>query len=441
MAAADTRVVAVEVIKQLQTQGGTLTSLLPAAQQRVPEADQALLQALCYGLARWSVQLREVVDQLLDKPLKRKDLDVYLVLQIGILQLAHMRIASHAAVNLTVQCAVKLGKPWARGLINAVLRNYQRRADELEVELSDAARSAHPLWMLDTFKKDWPADWAAIVRSGNRQAPMTLRVNTQRQSRTDYLQRLQQAGMAASCHPYAIDALVLSVPVAVERLPGFMQGDVSVQDAAAQLAARFLQRQDGICTNEFAGRMLDACAAPGGKTAHLLELAQWRSVTAIDRDPVRLNRLEATLDRLQLKQPVTLVSADAADLEQWWDQQQYSAVLLDAPCTGTGVIRRHPDIKMLRRANDVAPLLAAQQRLLDTLWRVVAPGGCLLYATCSILQAENAQQISQFVARTPDACCVGLDESFGQSVSMGLQILPGVEDMDGFYYAMLVKDA
>lgn len=433
---------AVQVITQLLTRGGSLTRLLPAAQQRVATADRALLQAYCYGLARWSTRLAGVVDQLLKSPLRRKDLDVYLLLQLGVFQLAYMHTAPHAAVNATVAATAGLGKPWARSLVNAVLRNYQRRTDSLIARLSPAARLAHPQWLLELLQSDWPHHWQAIVEANNQQPPMTLRVNSRQSGIDAYLECLLAAGQTASPVAAAPQALILAKPVAVDLLPEFESGSVSVQDAAAQLASRILT--DACPTG---GRLLDACAAPGGKTAHALESGHWQSVVALDNDESRLQRVRDSVLRLALARQLVTHCADALQVDDWWDGQPFDAILLDAPCTGTGVIRRHPDIKLLRRTEDVVSLAQQQLSLLRALWPTLAVGGHLLYATCSVLKAENENLLAQFLSNTDDAEHLdplaentAADRSgWGEARPVGRQIFPGAENMDGFYYALVVK--
>ncbi len=418
------RLVCIQLMLELQTRGGSLTRLLPIAQARVAESERSQLQAWCYGFARYSAELEGLVDQLMDKRLKKKDQDIYLLLQLGVLQLRHTSTAEHAAVDECVKLVKRLKKPWAKGLVNAVLRNYQRRVEELESQLNDSQRHNHPQWLLERFKADWPDQWQAICAQNNTQGPMTLRVNTQRQSTEAYLERLVQQTMAAVVVEGAPEALQLTQPAPVHQLPGFAEGDVSVQDGAAQMCAQKLMEYIPA-----GGRLLDACSAPGGKTAHILELKHFTHVTALDQDPDRLTRVQETLTRLNLDNDVVLKAADARQLDDWWDQKPFDAILLDAPCSGTGVIRRHPDIKLLRRPTDIAPLVAIQAQLLDELWRTLSDQGVLLYATCSILKKENEEQVQAFLARTPDASLVVETQ----------QLLPGDNGMDGFFYAPIVK--
>lgn len=446
MAGIEVRVATVKLILQLES-GGSLTRLLPDAQQKLAEGDRALLQAFCFGMARWSGQLSGIVDGLLAKPLKAKDNDIYLLMQLGVFQLLHTRVAPHAAVNSTVSVVKSLGKPWAKGLVNAVLRNFQRQSESLVSALDEPASLSHPQWLLTHFKKDWPALWQQIVEQGNRQAPMILRVNQLQNSTSEYLDTLKAANIAASPVPELDSAIMLDSPVPVFALPGFELGSVSVQDGAAQIAASLLCDEsvgDGSVRSSrkmVAGkRLLDACAAPGGKSAHALERGAWSEVVALDSDAERLKRVEQTVDRLNVSERCTLVCADASDTQSWWDGKFFDAVLIDAPCSATGVIRRHPDIKLLRRADDIEALVETQRAILSSLWQVLAPGGKLIYATCSILKDENERQIEWFLQQHQDAAEHPIAISFGEKRSAGsVQLLPGEKGFDGFFYSVLIK--
>ena len=433
MSGQDVRVAAVKVMQQLHTGGGSLTRLLPTAQSKVADSDRALLQAMCFGMARWSYRLSGLVDSLLDKPLKRKDQDIYLLMQLGVYQLAYTRVAPHAAVDTTVAAVKKLGKPWAKGLVNAVLRNYQRQTATLEGGLNEVSNLAHPDWLLEHFKNDWPENWERIVDQNNQQATMTLRVNERHHSAEQYKAVLDNYELQANLVDDVPSALVLEHPSSVHDLPGFVDGHVSVQDAAAQIAASLLGKGSG-------KRLLDACSAPGGKTAHALEFGDWQQVVALDHDAERLQKVGETLDRLALSDRAILHSADAADLDSWWDKQAFDSILLDAPCSGTGVIRRHPDIKLLRRASDIDELVKTQQALMHALWSTLKVGGHMLYATCSILKAENEHQLSWFTKQHSNAKQIPLSLGVGRVTETGcVQILPGEQGMDGFFYALLEK--
>jgi 16S rRNA (cytosine967-C5)-methyltransferase len=402
--------------------------MLAALQQ----SERALTQELCYGVLRYYPRLAYLAARLLNKPLKRKDLDVQQLILIGLYQLIYLKVPAHAAVAETVAATRLLGKDWAAGLVNALLRGFQRGAVQLlaQADADPVARYAHPHWWLAQLQSDWPAHWQDILDANNQRPPMTLRVNARRGSRDDYAAQLQAAGIIAHPVPPAPQALTLEKPVDVTQLPGFSGGAVSVQDAAAQLAAPLLNLAPG-------QRVLDACAAPGGKTAHLLESEPLLQVQALDSDAQRLTRVQETLARLQLA--ADLRHGDAASPQDWWDGKAFDRILLDAPCSGSGVIRRHPDIKLLRTAQDIVTLAQQQRRLLDALWPLLAQGGILLYATCSVLMAENQHNLAQFLAAHSDACEQPIGADWGHAQTPGRQLLPGENGMDGFYYARLMK--
>lgn len=427
------RAVAARVLQQVIYGGESLTEALqqPTVQQVVPQ-DQALLRDLCFGSLRWHERISEILAQLLSKPMKAADKDVECLLRIGLYQLIYQRTPDHAAVNETVKAVKKLRKQWAEKLVNGVLRNFLREQVNVlaKVDQQDTARYAIPAWLLARIREAWPNDWQNVLTASNTHAPMTLRVNQQQGTTAAYLAELLAAGISAETLEAVPSALVLHKAVGVEQLPRFAEGAVSVQDAAAQLAAWLLPCEAGM-------RVLDACAAPGGKTAHLLERTADLHLTALDSSEARLQRVHENLQRLNLT--ATVIAADAGDVGQWWDGKAFDRILLDAPCSATGVMRRHPDIKVLRRDTDIAALQQEQARLLPALWSTLKPDGLLLYATCSILPDENAHQIASFLAQQADAECVALSGEWGRAVSVGRQILPSDAGMDGFYYALLRK--
>ncbi|MEX0899142.1 MAG: 16S rRNA (cytosine(967)-C(5))-methyltransferase RsmB [Gammaproteobacteria bacterium] len=404
-------------------QGESLADALPPLLQALPERDRGLAQELAYGTVRWRVQL----DALLEPLLARRPSNAYIaaLLAVGLYQLRRTRIPEHAAVSATVAAAPQR----LRGLVNAVLRNAQRRAAELDAAIAEdpVAQSAHPRWLLDRLRHDWPDDWAAVVAANNEPAPMTLRA---RDDRDAYLEMLAAARIPAVPAPHAPTGVVLADAVAVSRLPGFSEGRVSVQDAAAQLAAGLLDAAPG-------SAVLDACAAPGGKTCHILEREPTVALTAVEIDAQRALRIDESLERLGLAARV--VVADAAQPDGWWDGVPFDRILLDAPCSATGVIRRHPDIRALRRPSDIAALVKRQRTLLAALWTPLADGGRLVYATCSVLRAENDDVVAAFVAANADARIEPIDTGWGRQTDYGRQILPGQDGMDGFYYACLRK--
>lgn len=423
------RAIAAGLIGELLQQHGSLSGALDAI--NLPERDRAWLQALCFEVMRHLPTLQALINPLLNKPLKARDQDVYALLLMGICQLRYMRVAEHAAIHETVEACTDLHKAWAKGLVNAVLRQYQRRCDELEAALSPAAAAAHPEWLWKAIHRHWPEQADAIIACNNSHPPMTLRVNRRQESRAAYRDRLDHAGIAATACPYTPDGLRLSTPVPVDALPGFHQGDASVQDESAQLAALLLPAQPGL-------RVLDACAAPGGKTGHWLEIEPQLAMTALDMDASRLRRVEENLQRLDFMN-VILHTGDLGNPASWWDGILFDAILLDAPCSGTGVIRRHPDIKLLRKASAIQELVEEQRVLLASAWSMLKPGGTLLYSTCSILPEENAVQIDTFLRATPDAHEEPISADWGIACSHGRQILPGEHGGDGFYYARLQK--
>ena len=426
------RAVAATVLGQVLGAGHTLTAVLPPALHRVTPRDRGFLQELCYGVCRWQPQLQRLMDALLERPLDAREPVVRALLLIGLYQLHRLEMPSHAAVSETVAAARALGKPWAVGLTNAVLRAFlrQRSALLLQIEADPSARLAHPAWLLTRLQQDWPQDWAAIAAANNAHPPLTLRVNQQRSNRETYQRQLENHGHRAEPSIAAPLALTLDQPVDPITLPGFAEGWASVQDAAGQLAAPLLAAAPGM-------RGLDACAAPGGKTAHWLEMTPHLKLTALELAADRLERVRDNLQRLGLT--ADLVHGDATQPATWWDGQPYDRILLDAPCSATGVIRRHPDIKLLRRETDLAALAARQVALLTALWPLLRPGGWLLYATCSVLRQENEQVITAFLATQPDASERPLPVTWGRALLRGRQILPGEAGMDGFYYALLVK--
>ncbi|SFH29969.1 16S rRNA (cytosine(967)-C(5))-methyltransferase RsmB [Modicisalibacter xianhensis] len=428
------RVAAARALVPVLTGKGSLATLDDSV---VPARDRAFLRALCYGVCRTLPRLEALAAELLRSPFKARDTDVKALLLLGIHQLLYLRVPPHAAVGETAGAARLLNKEWATKVINGCLRRLQRESETLQARVDSDTHVAllHPVWLMRSLRQAWPDDWQAIAEANNRPGPMTLRVNRRLTTRDAYLQRLEQAGKPATPCTYSADGLTLETPCDISELPGFADGEASVQDEAAQLAASLLapalQQRSG-------ARVLDACCAPGGKAAHLLE-AYDVALTAIDNDASRLARVAATLGRLN--QTAHLKHADASELD-WWDGEPYDAILLDAPCSGTGVIRRHPDIKQLRRPSDIRDLASLQARLLDNLWQTLAPGGTLLYATCSVMQEENANAIEAFLSRTPDArASTPTDVAWGRAAGAGRQLLPRIDGHDGFFYARLEKSA
>ncbi|MDF0733474.1 16S rRNA (cytosine(967)-C(5))-methyltransferase RsmB [Pseudomonas entomophila] len=429
------RLAAARALAAVLSGKASLNSSLPAQLDKVEERDRGLVQDLAFGTARWQPRLELLAAQLLQKPFKAADADVQALLLVGLYQLFYTRIPAHAALGETVGCADKLKKPWAKGLLNAVLRRAQREGEALlaEMERDPVVRTAHPRWLQKALKAFWPDQWEAICAANNAHPPMILRVNRRHHSRDAYLALLAEAGIGASPCRYSRDAIVLDAACDVRGLPGFADGWVSVQDEAAQLAADLLELAPG-------QRVLDACCAPGGKTCHLLEAEQGLGeVVAIDLEAKRLARVRENLDRLKLD--AQLIACDARDTASWWDGKPFQRILLDAPCSATGVIRRHPDIKLTRQADDIPALAALQGELLDALWPTLEVGGMLLYATCSSLPTENTEVIDAFLARTPGARELDLATEAGLRQPHGRQLLAQEGGHDGFYYAKLIKIA
>ncbi len=414
--------------------GRNLDAELTAVWRQIPADNphqRALVQDLCYGVLRYKGALDAMLAPLLTKPLRDERLRQ--LLRIGLYQLLHTHAAPHAVVDQAVQACVALPAPAAKGLINAVLRSFLRRKTELQAasQQTDEGRYSYAPWWINKIRKQYPIEFANILQAGNQHAPMTLRVNPRRISRDDYLARLATAGIVSSA--LETHAVVLEKPMPVQRLPGFSDGEVSVQDASAQRAAPLLDAQNGM-------RVLDACAAPGGKTAHILELADV-ALTALDNDAARLPRIEANLQRLQLK--ASVLCGDAADPAAWWDGVPFDRILADVPCSASGVTRRHPDIKWTRRESDIAQFAARQQAVIDGLWRLLAAGGKFLYVTCSVFREENHTQIERFMERHADARLQALPrDEFPADNDLNAQpagqILPDAVH-DGFYYALMQK--
>lgn len=431
---ANGREAALEALVQILGRGRTLTSCLPEVSNRITDSrDRSLAQELAYGVLRWLPQLDAILARQLKKPLSGRHLDIRAALLLGLYQLVHTRIPAHAAVAETVALGAMPNKPWAKGLINGVLRSYLRNRVPTMADLGrqQEALYAHPRWLIDATHRAWPQAWNNILAENNQRPPMTLRANARRNDRTTYLKQLAAANIDAYAAPHTPHGITLAAPSDVNALPGFAEGLVSVQDGAAQLAAPLLDLKPG-------QRVLDACAAPGGKTAHMLECEpQLASLLAIDHDTQRLEQINNTLKRLGLR--AELAVGNAAVPKTWWNGDPFERILLDAPCSATGVIRRHPDIKVLRRPDDLGPLIEHQATLLEALWPLLAHGGLLLYATCSVLPQENTAQIARFLAQHPDARERGIDAPWGHAVTPGRQILPGADGMDGFFYALLEK--
>ncbi len=434
MARDTTRPIAVKVLSQLLQQHGSLTTLLDKFNQQESIEKKALVQALCYGLCRHYEQLIFIAGLFLQRPLRKKDQDVYCLLLIGIYQLFFMRMPDYAVINECVAACGQLNKLWAKKLVNAVLRSVQREAESLkfQIDASINTKYSHPSWLVDALQHDWPEHYLEILSANNNQAPMTLRVNISKTSVKHYQNSLDELQVDAKPGSLVNTSLILNEAIAVDHLPGFQQGLVSIQDEASQLAAALLdpQAEDTI---------LDACAAPGGKSCAILERAPGAALFAVDNDAVRLKRVEENLQRIGAT--ANLVLNDILQQAKNWQQTQqfFDRILLDVPCSATGVIRRHPDIKLLRRPEDIKRLQLLQAEILKQVWPLLKPKGVLLYSTCSVLKAENSDQIANFIEHTEDVIELVLPEGLGLHCEHGRQLFPRTGSHDGFYYALLQK--
>lgn len=428
----DTRALAARALAAVALRGVSLREAMEREAPKLNDArDRALLMALVADGARWWLRFDPALDRLLARPLRQKDPAVHALLVLGLVQLEVLELADYAAVAATVEAVRALKRPQLAGLVNAVLRRWQReRATHLAaLDAQPETRHAHPHWLAAQLVQDWPQQAEAVMAADNREPPLMLRVNRRRTTREALAERLRLDGQTAEPHAWLADALVLPHSVDVTRLPGFADGLFAVQDGAAQVAADLVDAQPG-------QRVLDACAAPGGKACHLAERADL-DLTALEFDPRRAERIRDNLRRLRLD--VRLRIGDAGAPQRWWDRQPFDRILIDAPCSATGVLRRRPDVRLHRRASDIAALNAQQQRLLAALWPLLAPGGRLVYATCSLLRAENEGIVAPFLAEHPDATALPFTLPVGQRATVGWQILPGDGDLDGMYYAVLTK--
>lgn len=428
----DTRALAARALADIALGGASSREILARMAPRLDDPrDRALLSALVQAGARWWLRFDAALEHLMDKPLRRKEPAVHALLVLGLVQLDVLELPAYASVAATVQAARALGRPRMAGLVNAVLRRWQREGDGLRelLQADPVARWSHPAWLIGAIERDWPGQAGTVLDAANREAPLTLRVNVRRSTREALLEHLRSAGVPAHAHPALADAVVLGASTDVTRLPGFAEGRFAVQDGAAQLAADLLDLAGG-------QRVLDACAAPGGKACHALERADV-ALTAVEREARRLPRIGENLARLGLRARV--LEADAAAPASWWDGTPFDRMLIDAPCSATGVLRRRPDVRLHRRATDIESLQALQRKLLDALWPLLAPGGRLVYATCSLLRAENEAVVAPFLSRHADAASIPLDLPVGRAAGPGWQVLPGDADLDGMFYAAIGK--
>ena len=428
---AATRMLAARVLAQVFTRGRSLKAELAWALPKLADTrDRALLEALCFAVLRRRSTYDAALASWMQKPLSARDADLRTLLMVGFAQLDVLELPAHAALSATVDAARALGRERQAGLVNAILRRAQREGFPVQ-----PPRDAFPTWLSESIERDWPDQAEAIFAASLQPAPLWLRVNRQQGDRAASLAALEAAGIAAEAGPVSADAIRLASSAAVNQLPGFNEGALSVQDLSAQCAADALAPPQG-------ARVLDACAAPGGKSAHLLERDPSLRLLALDIDARRLARVKDTFARTGVGADAQVKVADASDPGSWWDGVPFDAILLDAPCSATGIIRRQPDVMFHRRAEDVDALVGVQARLLEACWSMLRPGGVLLYATCSILRAENVDQVQAFLKWHPDASADALDDGFGiDCAGVARQRLPGDDGGDGFFYARLLKSA
>jgi 16S rRNA (cytosine967-C5)-methyltransferase len=425
------RVIATKVLLQVLQDRKSLTSAFTNVD--LQHTQMNLVKELCFGVCRWYFRLTALAEGLLDKPLKAKDQDIYILILLGLYQILYLRVPEYAAVVETVEAARILKKVWATKLVNGILRAFLRQRQILlaKVDNTLVGRYAHPEWMTKVILTAWPKNGEAILSANNQHPPLCLRVNQQQMSQAAYLQSLAAAGIEAV--GIAEWGVVLAQPQDITQLPGFAAGQFSVQDSAGQFAASLLLLEAG-------QRVLDACAAPGGKTTHILEMQpNLAEMVVLDKEPARLERVKENIKRLGLKGVLRYQAVDAGQVAAWWDGQLFDRILVDAPCSGTGVIRRHPDIKLLRTPEDIVTLVQQQQLLLKSLWPLLRPGGILLYATCAIFPAENEQVMQAFLLAHADAEEFIIEAEWGVAKQVGRQIITGEQGRDGFYYARVRK--
>ena len=430
----DTRALAAKGLAEVALRGASLREVMERSAPKLADPrDRALMMALLSEGARWWLRFDAAVDAMLAKPIRHKDPAIHALLVLGLVQLEILELSDYAAVAATVEATRALKRPALAGMVNAVLRRWQReRATHIaRLDAEPTTRHAHPAWLAAALQRDWPAQAGVVMAADNGEPPLVLRVNRQRSERAAFLARLQASGHEASAHPWLADAVVLPHSTDVTRLPGFDDGAFAVQDGAAQVAADLADLRDGL-------RVLDACAAPGGKACHLLERARI-DLTALEFDAKRAERIRDNLMRLRLDAKV--VVGDAGAPPAAWKKQPFDRILVDAPCSATGVLRRRPDVRLHRRESDIAAMGVQQRRILAALWPLLAPGGRLVYITCSVLRAENEAVVSELLAAHDDAEAVAFTLPVGQAAAVGWQILSGDGDLDGMYYAVLQKKA
>lgn len=412
-------------------------ALLSIQKYSLNEQNKAFVHAIFFGVLRTIYQLTFIGKQLLKKPLKAKDQDILYLLYIGIYQIHFMHTPSHAAVFETVAAAKSFKKEWAKGFLNGTLRNFERNQEKILALCGQdiVAHYNHPLWLIHALQQAWPTAWQTCLLANNELPPLTLRINKTKISPANFCIELQKHNISAYLLPFVSTGVVIENPIDITLLPGFTLGWFAVQDGAAQLAPHFLQLKPGL-------RILDACAAPGGKTCHVIETEpNVDKIIAVEINPSKITRIQENIKRLGLENEnkITIIEGDASQPQTWWDGILFDRILVDAPCSGTGVIRRHPDIKYLRSQEDITRLQKVQLAILEAVWPLLQPQGMLLYATCSILPTENDELIALFLQKYPNAQSLPIICKIGITQKFGVQLLPGLENVDGFYYAVIVK--
>ncbi|ODV05933.1 MAG: 16S rRNA (cytosine(967)-C(5))-methyltransferase [Rhodanobacter sp. SCN 68-63] len=428
----DTRALAAKGLAEVALRGASLREVMERSAPKLSDPrDRALLMALLSEGARWWLRFDAAIEAMLAKPIRHKDPAIHALLVLGLVQLEILQLSDYAAVAATVEATRTLKRPALAGMVNAVLRRWQRERDAhiTRLDAEPTTRHAHPSWLATALQRDWPTQANAVMAADNGEPPLMLRVNRQRSEHGALIARLQASGHEAHAHAWLADAVVLPHSTDVTRLPGFDDGAFAVQDGAAQVAADLADLRDGL-------RVLDACAAPGGKACHLLERARI-DLTALEFDARRAERIRDNLMRLRLDAKVVIGDAGAPPAA--WKKQPFDRILVDAPCSATGVLRRRPDVRLHRRESDIAAMGVQQRRIVSALWPLLAPGGRLVYITCSVLRAENEVVVSELLAAHDDAAAVAFTLPVGQAAAVGWQILPGDGDLDGMYYAALQK--
>ena len=432
----NTRALAAKMVEKVCYHGTSLSEAFLLPDLKPKENDRAFVKEICFGTIRYWIPLTAFLKTLLEKPIKAQDKDIECLLCVGLYQFIYMKLPHYAVVNETVSATRSLKKPWASALINKILRMAIEIAEPLKSleEKSITARYAHPNWMIDKIKAAWPTDWEMILHANNAKAPLFLRVNKTKIALPDYEKLLSNHKISYQRIEGLSQGIKLNNPLPVDKIPGFKSGLFSVQDASGQKVIEY-------CDIHSDHRVLDTCAAPGSKTTHILEMhPDIQKLVAVDIAPSRLKKISANMKRLQLQSKnTTLIAADISDVQQWWDGELFDRILVDAPCSASGVIRRHPDIKVLRKKEDIQKLSEQQCIILKLMWPLLKPGGKLIYTTCSIFPDENEQVIAAFLSLYPEAKIIPINNDWGKQLNHGQQVLTGTNNRDGFYYCIVEK--